>query len=482
MDNKVIFSNLVWRFSERFGAKFVEFIVSIVLARILSPDDYGLIALVAIFIALMNVFVDSGIASALIQKKDADELDFSTAFYFNFFLCVILYSFMYITAPVIAEFYNNLALIPIIRVLSLNIIVSGLKNVQQAYVSRNMLFKKFFFATLGGTLAAAALGIGMACTGFGIWALVAQQLANVTIDTVILWCTVKWRPKKIFSLVRLKRLLHFGWKLLVSGLLNTTYENLRSLVIGRKYTATDLAYYNQGHKFPSFIVTNVNSSIDSVLLPALSFVQEDRERVKNMTRRAIKVSTYVMAPLMMGLAFTAETLVQIILTEKWLPCVLFLRIFCVTFMFYPIHTANLNAVNALGRSDLFLKLEIWKKGIGVVALLLTMNISVEAMAYSSLTISLCSQLINTWPNRKLLHYSYIDQIKDILPEIILAFFMGIVVYPMKWLGLPCVIQILCQIMIGAVFYIVGSIIMKLDSFQYMCQLFVPIIKRFKRKI
>ena len=175
-----------------------------------------------------------------------------------------------------------------------------------------------------------------------------------------------------------------------------------------------------------------------------------------MTRRAIKVSTYVMAPLMMGLAFTAETLVQIILTEKWLPCVLFLRIFCVTFMFYPIHTANLNAVNALGRSDLFLKLEIWKKGIGVVALLLTMNISVEAMAYSSLTISLCSQLINTWPNRKLLHYSYIDQIKDILPEIILAFFMGIVVYPMKWLGLPCVIQILCQIMIGAVFYIVGS--------------------------
>ena len=225
-------------------------------------------------------------------------------------------------------------------------------------------------------------------------------------------------------------------------MLNTTYENLRSLVIGRKYTATDLAYYNQGHKFPSFIVTNVNSSIDSVLLPALSFVQEDRERVKNMTRRAIKVSTYVMAPLMMGLAFTAETLVQIILTEKWLPCVLFLRIFCVTFMFYPIHTANLNAVNALGRSDLFLKLEIWKKGIGVVALLLTMNISVEAMAYSSLTISLCSQLINTWPNRKLLHYSYIDQIKDILPEIILAFFMGIVVYPMKWLGLPCVIQIL----------------------------------------
>lgn len=476
MNKKIIFSNLLWRFAERFGAKFVEFIVSIVLARILSPDDYGLIALVTVLITLLNVFVDSGMASALIQKKDADDWDFSTVFYFNVTLCIALYAIMYLVAPLIAEFYNDATLVPIIRVLSLTIVISGLKNVQQAYVSKNMLFKRFFFATLGGTLAAAILGIGMAYMGCGVWALVAQQIVNVAIDTLILWFTVKWRPKRLFSFLRLKGLLNYGWKLLVSGLINTTYENLRSLVIGKRYTASDLAYYNQGHKFPSFIVTNINSSIDSVLLPALSSVQDDRKRVKEMTRRAIKTSTYIMAPLMMGLAFTADNVVRLVLTEKWLPCVLFLRIFCITFMFYPIHTANLNAINALGRSDLFLKLEIWKKSVGIIALLITMNISVEAMAYSSLFISLCSQIINTWPNRKLLKYSYIEQLKDILPSILLAIAMGVcvtVIFPSGW---PPVLALGIQAAVGAGIYIAGSIVFKLDSFQYLWGIIKPILK------
>lgn len=481
MNNKTIFSNLLWRFAERFGAKFVEFIVSIVLARILSPDDYGLIALVTVLITLLNVFVDSGMASALIQKKDADDLDFSTVFYFNVTLCIALYALMYSIAPLIAGFYNNATLTPIIRVLSLTIVISGLKNVQQAYVSKNMLFKRFFFATLGGTLVAAMLGIGMAYMGCGVWALVAQQIVNVAIDTLILWFTVKWRPRKLFSLLRLKSLLKYGWKLLVSGLINTTYENLRSLVIGKRYTASDLAYYNQGHKFPSFIVTNINSSIDSVLLPALSSVQDDTERVKKMTRRAIKTSTYIMAPLMMGLAFTAESVVRIVLTEKWLPCVLFLRIFCITFMFYPIHTANLNAVNALGRSDLFLKLEIWKKSVGIIALLITMNISVEAMAYSSLFVSFCSQVINAWPNRKLLDYSYFEQLKDIFPSILLAMVMGVCVSFISLLGWPAVLTLCIQVAVGTGIYIVGSIVFELDSFQYLWGMVEPILKKGYRK-
>ena len=231
MTNKTkVMSNFLWRFAERCGAQLVTFVVSVVLARILDPEVYGTIALVTVFITILNVFVDSGMANALIQKADADDLDFSSVFYFNVTICVILYLIMYVSAPAIAGFYNMPALTPVIRVLSLTIIVSGLKNVQQAYVSRNMLFKRFFFATLGGTIGAAAVGITMAYLGYGIWALVGQQLFNTIVDTAVLWVTVKWRPKKMFSFTRLKGLFSYGWKLLVSSLLNTVYNNIK---IGR---------------------------------------------------------------------------------------------------------------------------------------------------------------------------------------------------------------------------------------------------------
>ena len=316
MKNKSLLSNFIWRFAERCGAQLVTFIVSIVLARILVPEDYGTIALVTIFTSILQVFVDSGLGTALIQKKDADDLDFSSVFYFNFVVCVILYIVMLFVAPVISAFYNDHSLIPIIRVASLTIVISGVKGIQQAYVSRNMLFKRFFFATLGGTIFSAFFGIGLAYAGFGVWSIVIQQLSNTAIDTLILWITVRWRPKKMFSLKRLKRLLSFGWKLLVSSLFDTVYNNLRNLIIGKVYSSSDLAYYNQGDKFPKLIVTNINSSIDSVLLPTLSSVQDNRERVKNMTRRAIKTSTYIMAPLMMGLAFCATPIVRLILMKN----------------------------------------------------------------------------------------------------------------------------------------------------------------------
>ena len=355
MNNNVV-KNFLWRFFERCGAQFVTLIVSIVLARILTPSDFGTVSLIMVFTTILQVFVDSGLGTALIQKKDADDLDFSSVFYFNFAICLILYLGMFIASPFIAKFYKDISLTPIIRVISLTIVMSGVKGIQQSYVSRNMLFKKFFFATLGGTLFSAVLGIGMAYAGFGVWSIVAQQLSNTAIDTLILWITVDWRPKRMFSWQRLKSLLSYGWKLLVSSLLDTIYNNLRNLIIGKIYTSSDLAYYNQGDKFPKVIVMNINASIDSVLLPSMSGEQENKERVKSMTRRAIKTSTYIMAPLMMGLLFCAEPIVRLLLTDKWLPCVPYLRIFCFTYMFWPIHTANLDAIKAMGRSDLFLKL------------------------------------------------------------------------------------------------------------------------------
>lgn len=403
LEKNTVFSNFIWRFAERCGAQLVTFIVSIVLARLLMPEDYGTIALVTVFTAIMQVFVDSGLSTALIQKKDADNLDFSSVFYFNFAVCIILYLIMFFAAPHIAAFYKMPELTPVVRVISLTIVISGVKGVQQSYVSRNMLFKRFFYATLGGTILSAFLGIAMAHLGFGVWAIVAQQLSNTAIDTLILWITVKWRPKLMFSWDRLKGLLGFGWKMLCSALLDTIYNNLRSLLIGKIYSSADLAYYNEGKKFPNLIVTNINTSIDSVLLPAMSKEQDDKDRVKNMTRRSITVSCYVMAPLMIGLACCASNVVTIVLTEKWLPCVFYLQIFCITYMFYPIHTANLNAIKAMGRSDLFLKMEIWKKAVGMVLLLSTMFISVKAMAYSLLISTLASMIINSWPNKKLLN-------------------------------------------------------------------------------
>ena len=469
--------NFLWRFAERCAAQFVTLIVSIVLARILTPSDFGTVSLVMVFTTIMQVFVDSGLGTALIQKKNADDLDFSSVFYFNFAVCLILYVGMFIVAPYIAGFYNDTSLTPIIRVVSLTIVISGVKGIQQSYVSRNILFKRFFFATLGGTIFSALLGIGMAYAGYGVWSIVAQQLSNTAIDTLILWITVKWRPKKMFSWRRLKSLLSYGWKLLASSLLDTVYNNLRNLVIGKIYTSADLAYYNQGDKFPKVIITNINASIDSVLLPSMAGEQEHCERVKSMTRRAIKTSTYIMAPLMMGLLFCAEPIVKLLLTDKWLPCVPYLRIFCFTYMFWPIHTANLNAIKAMGRSDLFLKLEIIKKAMGLILLLFTMRISVMAMAYSLIVSGILSQIINSWPNWRLLNYNYFEQLRDILPSIIIAVGMGICVYFISFIRMPTIIILLLQVVVGAAIYIGTSAVLKLEEFEYLFALVKSFLKR-----
>ena len=478
-NKRSVFTGFLWRFFERVGAQGVKLLVEIILARILLPDDYGIIALVTVFITILNVFVDSGLGNALIQKKDADNVDFSSVFWFNIVWCLILYVILYFTAPLISQFYAKSDITKVLRVLGLQVFISGVKNVQQAYVYRTMQFRKFFFSTLGGTIGAAFVGIWMAYHGYGVWALVGQQLFNMLVDTLILWITVKWRLQFVFSFQRFKELFSYGWKLLASALIDTTYTEIRQLVIGKIYTASDLAYYNRGQQFPHLFIMNVNSAIDSVLLPTMSREQDDSDRVKALTRRSIQVSTYIMAPLMMGLAFVGEPFIRLLLTEKWIPCVPYMRIFCITFMFYPIHTANLNAIKAMGRSDLFLKLEIIKKTVGIIALVATMNISVMAMAYSLLVTSVLSQIINSWPNRRLLDYRYLDQLKDILPSILLAVFMGVCIYFVSYLGLRDVVTLLIQIILGIGIYFCGSILLKLESFGYILELIKSLLNRKK---
>lgn len=477
VNNKMVFTNLFWRFAERVGAKGVGLLVSIVLARLLAPEDYGTVALISVFLVVFSVFVDSGLGNSLIQKKDADDDDFTTVFCFNIVWCIVLYIILFFSAPYIALFYEDLKLVSLVRTAGLTIVFSGVKNVQQAYVSRTMQFKKFFLATLAGTLLSGVIGIALAYRGAGAWALIMQSLTNNVVDMIILWLTVKWRPKGKFSVERLKTLFSYGWKFLASSLLDTIYNNLRTLIIGKKYSTEDLAYYNKAKGWPDLIITNINASINSVLLPTMSLEQDNKQRLKNMTRRAISISTYVIAPMLMGLFCVAPSLVKLVLTEKWLPIVPYMRIFCVTNIFYPIHTANLNAIKAMGRSDLFLKLEIIKKVMGITILLSTMWFGPLVMAYSLLLSDFLAQIINTRPNKKLLNYSYYEQMKDIMPNLMSAAGMAFITCIIQSIKLEPVVILFLQIVIGIISYIGISVFTKNENYMYLCRIIKPIIMR-----
>lgn len=459
--------NFIWRFLERISAQGISFIVSIVLARLLLPEDYGTVALITVFLAILQVFVDSGLGNALIQKKDANEVDFSTVFYFNICMCFVIYILLFFMAPYIAVFYNNPKMTSMIRVVGIILIVSGLKNVQQAYVARNMLFKRFFWATLGGTICSAVLGIFLAYQGFGAWALIAQQLSNTLIDTLLLWVTVRWRPTEKFSWYSFKSLFSYGWKLLVSALLDTFYGNLRSLLIGKRFSKKDLGYYNNGQKIPALIIANLNVTIGSVLFPTLAKEQGQRDTMRAHVRRGIQISSYLIWPMMLGCVACAESLVELLLTEKWLPSVPYLQMACVSYALMPIHTTNLQAINAMGRSDIFLRLEIIKKTIGIIALIIAVPYGVMAIAFSAVITSIISSFINAWPNRTLLKYSYLDQLKDILPSLLLASFMCFAVLQVERLSLAPIWILCIQVPFGIVIYLVGSLIFKMESLSYI---------------
>lgn len=473
-------SNFMWRFAERFGAKLIAFIVSIVLARIISPTEYGTIALVQVFIVIMQVFVDSGMGNALIQKLEVNEDDFSTVFIFNIFLCIVVYLAVFFLAPFIAVFYNDLTMIPVIRVLGISILVSGIKNIQQAYVSRNMLFKKFFYATLFGTLLSAIVGIVMAYSGYGIWAIVGQYLTNTIVDTIVLWFTVEWRPKLYFSFEKFKVLYGFGWKMLVSSLLDTAYSNLRSLVIGRMYTKEDLAYYERGNQIPNLLVSNINATIGSVLFPALAKEQELKESLKLHVRKAISISSYMIWPILMGISACADSLIEIIFTDTWLPAVPFVQIACLTYGFWPIYTTNLQAITAMGRSDIFLKLEVMKKVLGIAILLISMRYGVLAIALFGILSSIISIFINSWPNKKLLDYSTKELFSDFMPSFLLALFMGLVVYQFTRLNLHPLILLMIQIPTGIAIYWIGSVIFKLEMYDFVMEYVGKVISKIRR--
>ncbi len=462
-----VLSSLFWKLMERGGTQGIQFIVQIILARLLLPEDYGIIALVIIFTSIANVFVQSGLNTALIQKKDADEADFSSVFYLSLVIACLIYIVLFFAAPFIAAFYVIPEITPVIRVLSIILFFGAFNSIQNAVIARSLQFKKLFFSSTGAILISGTVGIYMAYTGFGVWALVGQQLTNQLFITLILWFTVKWRPQLLFSLVKVKGLFSFGWKLLVSALIDTVYRDLRSLIIGKMYNPAMLGFYNRGQQFPQLLITNINGSIQSVMLPVLSSQQDNKPRVKDIMRRAIVTSSFIIFPMMVGLAVTAEPLVKLLLTDKWLPCVPFLQIFCAVYALMPIHTANLQAINALGRSDIFLKLEIIKKIMGLSILAVTVFYGVYAIALGQVLSGVISTFINAYPNKKLLNYSYVEQWKDIMPSLLLSLVMGAVVYSLKWLGLSVLLTLIIQVFAGVILYVGLAWIFKLECFRYL---------------
>lgn len=460
-------TSLIWKFGERIFAQLVTTVVGIVLARILMPKDYGIVAIVNIIITLFNVFVSNGFGTALIQKKDADEVDFSSVFFANIGISILLYVGLFFAAPYIARFYDNELLSPVLRVMGIRLPIAAINSVQHAYISRKMQFRKFFLATLFGTVVSGVVGIVMAYKGFGVWALVAQYLTNVCIDTVVLWFVIKWKPKLVISFRKLKSLLSFGWKMLASGLLNTGYNELRSLVIGKKYNAESLSFYEQGKKYPALISNNIDTSINTVLLSAMSKVQDDKDKVKQATRKSILICSYFMLPAMVGFACVAELFVHVVLTDKWMPIVPYLMMMCFVYALNPIHTANLTAIKAMGRSDLFLILEIIKKSIGIISILISMWFGVFWIAFSAMLGTIIASIINAFPNKKLLNYTYLEQIKDLLPNLLMSAVMGVAVYFMKYIPINAVLLLALQIITGVVIYLTLSIITRNYSFRFI---------------
>jgi len=466
-----VITSLIWKFLERIGTQGVQFVVAIVLARLLAPADFGLIALVTVFIAIANVFVQSGLNTALIQKKNADNLDFSTVFYASLAIAALLYGVLFVCAPLIADFYNGQTkLIPVVRVLGLMLLLGAVSSVQEAYVARNMMFKKLFYRSVGAIIPSGIFGVMLAYMGFGIWALVGQQLMNSSLMCIIMLFTVKWRPQFAFSFARFKGLFSFGWKLLCSALLDTGYRNIRDLVIGKLFSPADLGFYNRGSQFPQIIITNINLSIQSVLLPSLSTVQDDRPRLKSLARRSIKTSAFLILPMMAGLAAVAKPLTLVLLGEKWLPAVPFIQICCFSYAFWPIHTTNLSAINAVGRSDVFLKLEIIKKsyGLAVLALAIWLFRSPIGIAMSAAVVAPLGSFVNAYPNKKLLNYGFGEQMKDFLPSFALAVVMGVGVYMLSDLvNVTPILQLPLLVVVGLCFYVGVAKLLRFECLEYI---------------
>lgn len=478
---------LIWKLLERFGVQGIQFVLQIILARLLSPEHYGALSMMIVFTTLANVFIQNGFNTSLIQNKDVTEEDYSSVFWVSLAVAGILYGMIFAAAPLIAQFYRMPDIVRPLRVLALTLFPGALNSIQLAKVSREMDFKKVFFSSIIGILIAGAAGVGIALMGGGLWALVVQNLLNITVACAVMLFTVQWHPRLVCNPYRVAELFRFGWKLLVASLLDTLEQNLRSLVIGKKYDSGTLGYHNRGIQFPQFLLYAINGATASVLLPAMSANQDEKAAVKALVKKSIIMSSYIIFPMMAGLAAVAKPLIRLLLTEKWLPAVPYMQIYCFCYAFYTIFVCNLQAMNAVGRSDWFLKLEVVKKiyGIALLTVAVVFFDTPMAIAMTGVFSIGIDWYINCFPNKKLIGYSYAEQIRDVLPLFLLTLLMTVSVLLVGFgcavATLPDIVTLILQIVTGIAVYVFLSVIVKPYPYRVVIDMVAGFLKEKKGK-
>jgi len=462
-------SGVFWSFGERILAQVVSLVVSIILARLLTPDDYSIVGIVAIFFAFANVFISGGFNAALMQKKDADVEDYSSVLYISLGAAIVFYLVLFFCAPLLADLYEKEILVSVFRIMGLTLFINAVKSVICAYISSHLLFRKFFWSTIIGTVISAIVGIIMAYQGFGPWALVAQQMTNSIIDVIVLFATARIRFVFRFSKEKAKGLFKYGWKILAASGVSVLYDELNPLIVGVKYSGTDLSFYTKGRSFPGLINSTVGSTLSAVLFPSMAKMQDDKDVLLRYTRRFMQVSTFLIFPMMIGFLIVSENFILLLLTEKWLPATIYMQAFCVVYMFDMIQVGNLQVIRALGRSDVTLILEIIKKVAYAIVILLFVLFTNDPvlLAVACVVNTFIATIVNTFPNRRLIGYYYKLQIIDILPNLLRALFMGACVYCIGLLPLSPLFLLVLQVTGGIAIYFLLAAITRNPNFMYI---------------
>lgn len=476
MNKNDFFAGFIWKFSEQVMSQVVLFVISIILARLLTPHDYGEVALVNVFVIILSVFVTSGFNTSLIQKKDADKLDFSTIFYCSLIFSFFIYFLLFMCSPYIASFYRNKDLIPIVRILGLVLPILSINSIQQAYVARQLAFKKIFFSTTLATISSGIIGIFLAMLGFGVWSLVLQYIINNLLSMIVLFVQIPWRPKLLFSIKRAKSLMNYGWKVMAAEFLGNLFGQLRSLVIGRFYTPSALAFYNRGQQFPNLLSSNIDTTISSVLFPYMSKAADNPLKLKEIVRRSLRVSSFLIMPLMFGLMVTARPIILLLLTDKWIKAVPFMQWLCVANAFSTITNTNLQVMKASGKSNVLLKIELIKKPVYLILLFISVKKGILAVAITMTIYSIYAAIVNIGPNRRIISYSYMEQFKDVAPSLSLSLFMALVIWPIEKLPMPIYLVLIIQVFAGVFVYIACSYLFRLEPFRYLVSFLISKIK------
>lgn len=466
---KATISSLFWKLFELGGSSVITLVVQIVMARILAPDEFGMLAIMLVFVNIGNVIVQSGLNTAIIQSPEATDRDYSTVFWMSLTISVVLYILSFFLAPAVAAFYEAPAIVAPLRVLVLILIINAYNAVQEALVARSMEFRKTARATVAAGLVSGAAGIASALAGAGIWALVIQQLLFQLVKCIVLAFEVEWKPRFVFDRDRAVVLFRFGWKLLASGVLDQGYQSLADLIIGKQFTKTDLGYVSQGKKYPQALGSLLDGAIQPVMLSAASRVQDDVEMVKRLARRGLKTSTFLVFPAMTLFALVAQPVVLILLGEKWLPSVWILQAYCFIYALLPIHTTNLQVLNGMGRSDLFLKLEVIKNLVGLVILCTAAFAfdTIQAIIVGYMLTGVVCTFINAFPNKRVIHYAFSEQLRDILPAFLLSLVAAAVAWPVSLLGLSGFVTIVLQAVVMAAAYLGIAALLHVEELSYI---------------